>query len=155
MWPSRGLEPTLDHGDDDLKVPAALSPMLRGCMPGAAGSGAAGRMLFKGYFMHSRQLLRHSLMALALLVMAPAYAADPVFPTASRIGLIPPAGFTPSTRFSGFENPQASALIALSELPADAYADVEKGFSDEALKARGWNAQLREPLTHKDGQGFI
>ena len=91
-------------------------------------------------------------MAVPLLVMAPAYAADPVFPTASRIGLIPPAGFTPSTRFSGFENPQASALIALSELPADAYADVEKGFSDEALKARGWNAQLREPLTLKDGQ---
>jgi hypothetical protein len=105
--------------------------------------------------MHLRQFLRPALVALAVVVVAPAYAADPVFPTASRIGLIPPAGFTPSTRFSGFENPQASALIALSELPAEAYADVEKGFSDEALKARGWNAQLREPLTLKDGKGFF
>src|SRR6476659_3962099 len=129
--------------------------MLRRCMPCAAGPGAAGLMPSKGLFMHLRQFLRPALVALAVVVVAPAYAADPVFPTASRIGLIPPAGFTPSTRFSGFENPQASALIALSELPAEAYADVEKGFSDEALKARGWNAQLREPLTLKDGKGFF
>jgi len=112
-----------------------------------------GRSLSKGYFMHSRQILRHAVLALALAVAAPAYAADPVFPTASRIGLVPPAGFTPSKRFSGFENPQASALIALSELPAEAYADVEKGFSDEALKGRGWTVEVREPL--KDGKGFI
>src|SRR3954447_20955 len=129
--------------------------MLRRCMPCAARPGAAGRMLSKGFFMHSRQFLWHALVALALVAVAPAYAADPVFPTASRIGLVPPPVFTPSTRFSGFENPQASALIALSELPAEAYADVEKGFSDEALKARGWNAQPREPLTLKDGKGFF
>ncbi|MGB9364867.1 MAG: hypothetical protein WCE79_02520 [Xanthobacteraceae bacterium] len=105
--------------------------------------------------MLSRQILRPALFALALVAAAPAFAADPVFPTASRIGMAVPAGFTPSNRFAGFENPQASALIALTELPADAYADVEKGFNDEALKTRGWTVKLREPLTFKDGKGFF
>jgi hypothetical protein len=102
-----------------------------------------------------RQILRPALFALALLAAAPAHAADPVFPPASRIGLAAPAGFTPSKRFAGFENPFASALIAVTELPADAYADVEKGFADEALKSRGWTIKLREPLTFKDGKGFF
>jgi hypothetical protein len=105
--------------------------------------------------MHSRQFLRHAVVLLALTVAAPSFAADPVFPTASRIGLVPPAGFTPSNRFSGFENPEASALILLSELPAESYGDVEKGFSDEALKSRGWTVQLRESVTVKDGKGFF
>jgi len=103
-----------------------------------------------------RQLLCPALLALALVAAVPAHAADPVFPTASRIGLVAPAGFTASSRFAGFENPQASALITLAELPADAYADIEKGFSnDEALKSRGWTVKVREPLTFKDGKGFF
>ena len=65
-------------------------------------------------------------------------------------------GFTPSKPVRGFENPFASALITVAELPADAYADVEKGFSnDELLKSRGWTIKVREPLTFKDGKGFF
>lgn len=104
--------------------------------------------------MHSR-LLGHALLALLVTLAAPASAADPVFPTASRIGLAPPAGFTVSKRFSGFENPQASAVILLTELPANAYADVEKGFADEALKARGMTVLVREELTLNDGKGVF
>ena len=103
-----------------------------------------------------RQILRPALFALALVAAAPAQAADPAFPTASRIGMVAPAGFAPSSRFAGFENPFASALITVAELPADAYADVEKGFSnDELLKSRGWTIKVREPLTFKDGKGFF
>jgi len=91
----------------------------------------------------------------AFVLAAPAFAADPVFPVNSRVGLVAPAGFTPSNKFSGFENAAASAAILMVELPADAYADLEKGFTDEALKARGMTVQLREPLTFKDGQGFF
>ena len=89
------------------------------------------------------------------MLAAPAYAADPVFPVGSRVGIVAPAGFTPSTKFAGFENPQASAAILIVELPAEAYPEVEKGFTDEALKARGMTVQLREPLTFKDGKGFF
>ena len=96
--------------------------------------------------MHLRHILRPALVALTLTLAAPAHAADPVFPPASRVGLAVPAGFTPSARFLGFENQQASALIVINELPADAYADIEKGFSDDAaLKSRGWTVQVREP----------
>jgi hypothetical protein len=100
---------------------------------------------------------RHTLFAAlaGLLLALPALAADPVFPVNSRIGLVPPPGFTPSTKFSGFENAQASAAILLAELPAEAYADIEKGFTDEALKARGMTVQSRQPLTFKDGRGFV
>jgi len=119
---------------------------------GRAGTGA----VFKEIEMHLRYILRPAVVTLTLTLAAPACAADPVFPTASRIGMAVPAGFTPSTRFLGFENPQASALIVINELPADAYADIEKGFSDDAaLKSRGWNIQVREPLTFKDGKGFF
>lgn len=90
-----------------------------------------------------------------LLLALPALAADPVFPVNSRIGLAPPTGFTPSTKFPGFENAQASAAILIAELPADAYADVEKGFTDEALKSRGMTVQSRQPITIKDGRGFV
>jgi hypothetical protein len=107
--------------------------------------------------MHSRPNLRHALFAaLATVTLAaPAYAADPVFPVNSRIGLVAPAGFKPSEKFPGFENPEVSAAILLVELPDEAYADVEKGFTNEALKQRGMTVQLREPLTFKDGKGFF
>ena len=94
-------------------------------------------------------------MLATLALAAPALAADPVFPTNSRIGLTPPPGFTPSTRFPGFDNPTEKAVILLSDLPGEAYADLEKGFTDEALKGRGMTVKSREPVTFKDGKGII
>jgi hypothetical protein len=106
--------------------------------------------------MHVRPDLRAALFALTVLLFAlPACAAEPVFPVNSRVGLAAPAGFKPSERFQGFENPEASAAILIVELPPEAYAEVEKGFTDEALKERGLTVQLREPLTFKDGKGFF
>src|SRR5256714_678846 len=131
--------------------------MLRRCMRGRRRRFCTGAVK-KGHFMHSlsRNLRRTVFGALAVLMLrAPALAADPVFPVNSRVGLVVPAGFTPSTKFPGFENPQASAAILVVELPGDAYADAEKGFTDEALKSRGMTVQLREPLTFKDGKGFF
>ncbi|HMK78564.1 MAG TPA: hypothetical protein VK438_02895 [Xanthobacteraceae bacterium] len=96
-----------------------------------------------------------ALAALAFLI-APACAADPVFPVNSRIGLVPPPGFTAATRFVGFENPQASAAILITAMPAEAYPQLERSFSDEALKQqRGLKVILREPITLKDGKGVF
>ena len=92
--------------------------------------------------------------ALALMA-APARAADPVFPLNSRVGLVPPPGFTPSTRFSGFENAQASAAILLVAMPGEAYAELEKSFTDEMLKSRGITVTAREQMTFKDGKGIV
>jgi hypothetical protein len=105
----------------------------------------------------SRTLRPAILGALALfLAAAPVRAADPVFPVNSRVGLVPPAGFTPSTKFPGFENPEASAAILFAELPAEAFAEIEKTFTNEVLKSsRGMTVVLREPMTLKNGRGIF
>jgi hypothetical protein len=107
--------------------------------------------------MTPQRFLRPAILgALALFLAAgPALAADPVFPVNSRIGLVPPAGFTPNAKVPRFENQQASAAILLAELPAEAFAEIEKTFTDEVLKARGMTVALREPMTLKDGRGIF
>lgn len=91
----------------------------------------------------------------AVMLAAPAFGADAVFPLNSHIGLVPPPGFTASTRFPGYENATESAAIQLVELPAEAFPEIEKGFTDAALKARGMIVEKREPLTVQDGRGFF
>src|SRR3977135_2691773 len=65
--------------------------------------------------------------AVVALAITPALAANPIFPINSRVGLVPPEGFTPSQKFAGFENPQANAAILIVELPGEAFAELEKG----------------------------
>src|SRR3954447_22916637 len=93
--------------------------------------------------------------AVIALAITPALAANPIFPLNSRVGLVPPAGFTPSAKFSGFENPEANAAILIVELPGEAFAELEKGFTNEALKARGMTVATREPVTVADGRGLF
>lgn len=100
-------------------------------------------------------LIRAGFAALLAITGAPAHAADPVFPSNSRIGLVPPPGFSPSMKFPGFENTSGNAAILLVELPADAFPEIEKGFSDEALKARGMTVETRESLELPGGRGFM
>jgi hypothetical protein len=104
--------------------------------------------------------MRHAVFGITLAALialggAPARAADPVFPLNSRIGLVPPPGFVPSTKFPGFENPQANAAIVLIELPAGAFPEIEKGFTDEALKTRGMTVETREPIDVQGARGFL
>lgn len=91
----------------------------------------------------------------AVIAIAPARAADPIFPLNSRVGMIPPPGFVPSTKFPGFENPTANATIVIVDLPPEAYADIEKTFTDEALKSRGVTVESRDTIEFKDGRGII
>ena len=104
---------------------------------------------------HAMRRTIFAALAIVTLTVAPALAADPVFPVSSRIGLVPPAGFVPSTKFIGFENPQASAAILLVAMPNEAYPELEKGFTDEMLKSRGIQVATREPMTFKDGKGLF
>jgi len=103
-------------------------------------------------------ILRHTTFgALAALALAtaPAFAADPVFPTNSRVGMVPLAGFAPSGRFVGFENVAANAVILISSMPAEAYAELEKNLTNEALAKGGLKVAVREPIQLKDGKGVF
>lgn len=84
-------------------------------------------------------------LGLVLSVQA-ALAAEPVFPPASRIGLVPPKDMTVSRRFSGFENEEKATAITLVEMPAAAYEQLVGGFTKEALKRQGLNETSREDV---------
>ena len=97
-------------------------------------------------------------MAAAIAVMAwaiPAQAAEPTFPVGSRIGLVPPAGMTPSSMFMGFEDRDKNAAILLATFPADAFAQLDKSMVPDALKKQGLDIKKREAIELGVGRGFL
>jgi hypothetical protein len=94
-------------------------------------------------------------LALSAMLSLPAIAADAVFPMASRLGLVPPAGFKASTKFMGFEDRENSAFIRLIALPQQAFAEIEKTLNDEALAKQGMNVEKREPLSLRNGNAIL
>ena len=75
--------------------------------------------------------------AFAVLVWASAApAADAIFPTGSRVGLVPPPGMTPSRNFVGFEDAQEQAAILLAAFPAEAFSALDKSMVPESLASR-------------------
>jgi hypothetical protein len=91
----------------------------------------------------------------AALALGPARAAEPVFPPGSRIGLVPLPGMVPSQGFPGFEAAEKQAVIIITELPAQAYADLDKEMPAEALKAQGITVDNRSAIDIPGGRGFL
>ena len=91
----------------------------------------------------------------AVLASAPSHAAEPLFPTGSLVGFVPPPGFVASKRFPGFENSDNGGSIVLFNLPPQAYADIEKSMTAEAFKAQGITEEKRENLTLPSGKGVL
>ncbi|NIX75994.1 hypothetical protein [Microvirga terricola] len=78
------------------------------------------------------------------LSFSAAFAAEPVFPPASRIGIVPPEDMVPSKRFAGFENEEKAAAITFVEMPPEAYSQLVSGLTKEALKRQGMSVTFRE-----------
>ena len=89
------------------------------------------------------------------LIAAPALAADPIYPTGSRVGLVPPAGMVKSDKFDGFADPNEEAAILINVLPAAAYSQIEKTVDPEAAKKQGVHIDKREPITLSAGKGVL
>jgi hypothetical protein len=85
----------------------------------------------------------------------PASAADPVFPLGSRMGFVPPPGFTVSKRFPGFESAETRSSIVVATLPPQAYAEIEASFTTEALKKQGMTEDKRQTLTLAKGKALL
>jgi hypothetical protein len=101
-------------------------------------------------------ILRLAMAALLSAAFAvSAVAAEAVFPIASRIGLAPPAGFTASTSFPGFENADKTVFIRLVTLPGNAYAEIEKTMTDAAFKKEGMTVEKRDTLKLPGGDGIL
>jgi hypothetical protein len=80
-------------------------------------------------------------------------AADAVFPTGSRVGLVPPPGMKPSTNFVGFEDPENEAAILVAAFPAEAFSALDKSMVPDALKKQGIDS--REPMKVAGTTGFL
>ncbi len=104
-----------------------------------------------------RSLLARAVPALlaGAFLAHPVQAADPVFPPASRVGLVAPGGMKPSPSFPGFIDPATGASILILEIPPQTYAKVESEMSTEALKKQNLTEEKRETVTLKSGKGVL
>ena len=93
--------------------------------------------------------------AVSAALLLPAAAADAVFPVGSRLGLIPPAGLEPATSFPGFEDRQNGVFIRLVALPAEAFAEIEKTMTNDALKKQGMTVEKRESMPLGSGNAIL
>jgi hypothetical protein len=91
----------------------------------------------------------------AMLSAFPAAAAEPVFPTGSRIGLVPPPGMVAAKTFPGFVDTDNKAAILVTALPAGAYGEVEKTLTADALKKQGITLEKREALQLAIGKAVL
>ena len=88
-----------------------------------------------------------------LMGLAPGTIADPIFPPGLRVGLEPPDGMTPSARFSGFEDTERGATIAILDLPASAYHELENAAFNKVQ--RDLDHPKRESFPFGSGIGFL
>ena len=97
------------------------------------------------------------LLLVAALVAAPAvvWAAEPTYPPGSRIGLVPPEGMVTSKSFFGFEDADNNVAIIMVSFPPEAYAELEKTISADALKRQNVALEKREALTLASGKAFL
>jgi hypothetical protein len=74
--------------------------------------------------------LRHlTVAALLLCATGPALAADVIYPTGVRVGLVPLVGLSRAKTFAGFESDDHAIKVLVTELPPDAYNEVKTAFS--------------------------
>ncbi|HEY7243067.1 MAG TPA: hypothetical protein VH678_04190 [Xanthobacteraceae bacterium] len=93
-------------------------------------------------------------LVLALPVWSAA-ATEVVYPPGSRLGLAPPAGMVPSSNFLGFEDSDTQAAIILASLPAEAFSELERTMTADALRRGGMTLERRESISLASGKAFL
>jgi hypothetical protein len=83
------------------------------------------------------------------------HAADAVYPTGSRIGLVPATGLAETDRFPGFEDKSTGASVLILDLAAQAHSEAAKQISKDALKKQGVVEETREGFPHRSGKGTL
>jgi hypothetical protein len=90
----------------------------------------------------------------ALRSASAAAAAEPVYPKGSRVGIEPPPGMVLNPDTAQFRDPASSATLTVFDLPAIAYAGIERSLfappDDPDIAILG-----REPFFFHSGSGFL
>lgn len=110
-------------------------------------------MKSKSHFIAAIAVLA-TILAVALSAF-PATAAEPVFPTGSRIGLVPPPGMVAAKTFPGFVDTDNKAAMLITALPAGSFNEVEKTLSADGLKKQGITLEKREELQLAIGKAVL
>ncbi len=92
---------------------------------------------------------------LLVLAAADAHAAEVAYPPGSRIGLVPAAGMVTSRNFFGFEDADSNVAVILVSLPGDAYAELNRTVTADALKKQGMTLESRETISVPTGNAFL
>ncbi len=90
-----------------------------------------------------------------LLPAQPAAKEGPQFPLASRIGLAPPPGMTLSSSFQGFEDSKNNVFMRLVAMPENAYAEIEKTMTNQALRTQNITVEKRESFALPGTKGLL
>jgi hypothetical protein len=85
----------------------------------------------------------------------PASAADPIYPPASHVGLVPPNGMVLSKTFPGFEDVDNDSVILLAAQPPTVYEDIKKTLDPDDLKKQGITVEKREDFPLSFGTGTL
>ena len=88
-----------------------------------------------------------------MATLAAATRAEPIFPPGLRIGLEPPGDMKLATQFPGFEDSERKAVIAILDLPASAYRELENAAF--ANTQRDLEQAKRESFPFGSGIGFL
>ena len=88
----------------------------------------------------------------AVAVASPALAADPVFPSGARVGLVPAEGLNVAKDFLGFESADQKIKVGVAEIPPAAFATVEEAVKEGKPTATGSRPEAFETAS---GKAFI
>ncbi len=100
-----------------------------------------------------RRFFVYLFLAWAGMASIAAARADPIFPPGLRIGLEPPGDMKLATQFPGFEDSEHKAVIAILDLPASAYRELETAAF--ANTQRDLQQAKRESFPFSSGIGFL
>lgn len=90
------------------------------------------------------------ILAIASIVIAsPALAADVVFPSGARVGLVPAEGLTVAKEFLGFESDDKKIKIGLAEIPAEAFSTVDTAVKEGKTPGTGAKPEAFETAAGK------
>ncbi|MEJ0074574.1 MAG: hypothetical protein WDO17_03855 [Alphaproteobacteria bacterium] len=94
-------------------------------------------------------------LVLSLVLGTAAFAAEPVFPPGSRIGLEPPSGMAAATSFQGFEDRTNRVVLLISEVSAQTYDKIAQDFTPEVIRQSGMEEISRETLPLASGEALL
>ncbi len=81
--------------------------------------------------------------------------ADAVYPTGSRIGLVPITGLVVTDRFPGFEDKRTGASVLILDMATRAHPDIGRLMGKDALKRQGIIEEKRESFAYRSGKGTL